>query len=88
MVLVHRNWGEDALYFRGEDGRLWSINRALTDRRDPDPFVTFSCGRATCRMADLVELADLVAKLGQVLGAVGVQETSPKTSRKLRRGHF
>mgnify|MGYP001562319802 CR=1 FL=1 len=84
-MFVHRNWGEDALYFRGEDGRLWSINRALTDRKDPDPFVTFSGGRAACRTADLVELADLVAELGRTLGPVDVQETSPSGSKKLRR---
>lgn len=64
---------------------MWSINRALTDRRDPDPFVAFSCGRATCRMADLVELADFVAELGRVLGPTGVQKIAPDASRKVRR---
>ena len=85
MVLVHRNWGEDALYFRGEDGRLWSINRALTDRRDPDPFVNFSRGRAMCRVVDLVELADLVADLGRRLDDEDVLKNAPDQSKKLRR---
>lgn len=64
---------------------MWSINRALTDRRDPDPFVTFSGGRAACRMVDLLELADLLGELGRGLDERGVQKTSPKPSSKLRR---
>lgn len=61
---MHRNWGEDKLYYRGDDGELWSIDRALTDLRDPDPFVVVSAGRACCRLEDLAQLAALVADLG------------------------
>jgi hypothetical protein len=56
-VFAHRNWGEDRLYFRGDDGRLWSVDRALTDWRDPDPFVELSAGRAVLRVDDVQELA-------------------------------
>jgi hypothetical protein len=68
LAFAHRSWGEDRLYFRGDDGRLWSIDRALTDLGDPDPFVVVSAGRCVLRMEDLVQLAEIVRSLARQLG--------------------
>lgn len=63
VAFTHRSWGEDRIYFRGEDGRLWSVDRALTDLRDRDPFVTFSRGRANLTLAGALQLARVVRDL-------------------------
>ena len=63
LAVAHRNWGEDKLYFRDAEGRMWSIDRALTDQRDPDPFVTISSGRSVFRMEDLKDLAQITQDL-------------------------
>jgi hypothetical protein len=39
---------------------MLSIDRALTDLGDPDPFVIVSAGRAVFRMEDLLQLVTVV----------------------------
>ena len=45
------------------DGSVWSIPPQWTDLADEDPEVAMSGGRALFRVADLLELADLVDRL-------------------------
>jgi len=59
-VTFRQNWGEDRVYFYGEDERLRSIPRQWTTFRTADPFVEISDGRSAFRVCDLVELAELL----------------------------
>jgi hypothetical protein len=45
------------------DGSIHSIPPHWTDRIDPDPEVVFGRGRALFRVADLVDLSGLLARL-------------------------
>lgn len=51
------------LLLQGDDGSIHSIPPHWTDLVDPDPEVIFGRGRALFRVADLVDLAGLVARL-------------------------
>jgi len=51
------------LLLQGEDGSIHSIPPHWTDLVDPDPEVVFGRGRALFRVADLVDLAGLLARL-------------------------
>ena len=53
------------LLLQGNDGRIHSIPPHWTDLVDPDPEVIFGRGRALFRVADLVDLAGLLARLRQ-----------------------
>jgi hypothetical protein len=51
------------LLLQGDDESIHSIPPHWTDRVDPDPEVVFGRGRALFRVADLVDLAGLLARL-------------------------
>jgi hypothetical protein len=51
------------LLLRVDDDRVCSVPRQWTDVVAPDPEVIIGEGRALLRVADLVGLADLVARL-------------------------
>jgi hypothetical protein len=51
--------GEDKVWFQ-LDGRQGAIPRDWTSFGDEDPFVVLNAGRSLFRVADLLELADLV----------------------------
>jgi len=59
FVARRRNWGEDRIYFRDEDGGLQSVPTGWTDMADVDPFVVVAAGRCPYRLEDLLALADL-----------------------------
>jgi hypothetical protein len=63
FVARRRNWGEDRVYYHDERGELGSLPTAWTDVADVDPFVVMSAGRSPFRVADLLDLADLVRQL-------------------------
>ena len=65
IVTIRQNWGEDILYYCDQKGRLVSVPARWTDRAAPDPVVAVSAGRSPFRLEDLLELARLVAALGQ-----------------------
>lgn len=46
-----------------DDGTIWSVPPQWTDLVSPDPEVVMGNGRALLRGCDLMELADLVARL-------------------------
>ena len=51
---------------------MWSVDRALTDWRDPDPFLELSAGRAVLRVDDARDLALLLLALAEDGGEHGV----------------
>jgi hypothetical protein len=63
-LLIHRdNWGEDRVYFNADDGSLRSLPARWTSVAGADPAVVLGAGRAHFRVADLLELAELVRRL-------------------------
>lgn len=60
-----KNWRDDRVYFFDEDGQLVSLPAAWTDAVAEDPFVTVAAGRSPFRTADLLKLAELVARLSE-----------------------
>jgi hypothetical protein len=59
------------VFFFDEQGTQRSLPRAWTDAADPDAFVALSAGRSTLKVADLLELVELVrtrASTGEVDG--------------------
>jgi hypothetical protein len=63
FVARRRNWGEDRVNYRDEEGELGSLPTGWTDVAEVDPFVEMAAGRSPFRVADLLELTDLVDQL-------------------------
>jgi len=57
---VQQTWRQDRVFFFGDDGIMQSLPRAWTDVADPDVFVTIAAGRCRFRVADLLELAEVI----------------------------
>lgn len=60
FVAVRRTWEQDRVFFFDEQGTQRSLPRAWTDADDPDPFVALAAGRSALKVADLLELIELV----------------------------
>jgi Family of unknown function (DUF5372) len=60
FVVHRRNWGEDRVYCRAEDGGLFSLPAAWTDVVGEDPFVVAAAGRCPFSIEGLLGLAALV----------------------------
>jgi len=75
FVKRRRNWRADRVYVLDDAGELVSLPVEWTDLAPADPFVVVAAGRAPFRTADLLKLADEVARLRS--GAAGVQEILP-----------
>ena len=60
LVAVRHTWGEDRVFFFGDDGTQKSLPRAWTDAADVDVFVAVAAGRCPFRVADLLMLAEVV----------------------------
>ena len=60
FVVHRRNWGEDRVYCRGEDGRLFSLPACWTDVVGEDPFAVIAAGRCPFTVDGLLGLAALV----------------------------
>ena len=67
LVCRKRCWGQDRVSCQEEDGRTRSFPTAWTNFADEDAFVRVSAGRSSFRVADLLELADVIdrAKAGE-----------------------
>ena len=63
-----QNWGDERVNYYDESGSEASIPVGLTDLRCVDPFVVISGDRSLFRVADLLELANLVEVLGAKRG--------------------
>ncbi len=60
FVVHRRNWGEDRVYCRDQDGELFSLPAALTDAAPADPFVVVAAGRCPFTADGLLAVADLI----------------------------
>jgi hypothetical protein len=60
FVAVRQTWGEDRVFFFGEDGTQKSLPRAWTDAADVDVFIALAAGRCPFRMVDLLILAEVI----------------------------
>jgi len=48
------------------DQRVWSLPAPWTDVEGPDPVVVAGAGRSPLRVDDLLDLAGLLAQVGEV----------------------
>ncbi len=64
LVSLHKAWGEDRVsYVNSLDGGIDHVPAQWTDVVPLDPFVAISAGRAHFRMADLLEMVQLLKGL-------------------------
>jgi hypothetical protein len=78
FVGVRHTWGEDRVFFFGEDGSQKSLPRAWTDVGDVDVFVAMAAGRSPFRILDLLALSELIDGLRpRPSGPASVSEISP-----------
>jgi hypothetical protein len=79
FIGVRHTWGEDRVFFFGEDGTQKSLPRAWTDVRDVDVFVAMAAGRSPLRTLDLLALSEIIGGLRPSrAGATSVSEISPQ----------
>ena len=64
FIALRQTWGEDRVFFYGEDGTVCSLPVAWTDAVPEDVFVTVAAGRSAFRVEDLVALSELVTAIG------------------------
>ncbi len=57
-------WGQERVFFR-EQARVRSLPASWTDLVDADPFLVIAAGRCFCRPEELLQLAGLLAGLGE-----------------------
>ena len=65
------------LLLRVDEEHVSSVPRQWTDVVAPDPEVSIGDGRGLLRVSDLLELADLVARLAEDGGRRRVKQTMP-----------
>ena len=58
----HR-WGEERVLYRDSRGHLVSLPARWTSVVAEDPFVVVAAGRSQFRVADLLELVELIGRL-------------------------
>lgn len=63
FVKRRKNWRVDRVYVYDANGELASLPAEWTDVVAPDPFIVVAAGRSPFHIANLAELADLVAGL-------------------------
>jgi len=63
LITYSHCWGEDRVFYVDETDQICSLPARWTSAAADDPFVVLSVGRSPFRVADLVELARLVAGL-------------------------
>jgi len=51
-----REWGEERVYYRDENGRMRFLPAQWTNLAAPDPFVLTAAGRACFRVEDLIRV--------------------------------
>jgi hypothetical protein len=62
LVDYRQTWGEHQVYFHDESQRLRAVPSDWTSMAAPDPFVSIAAGRSCFRIADLLELAQMIAR--------------------------
>ena len=54
LVAQGREWGEERVYYRDQDGRMRFLPVCWTNLAASDPFVAMAAGRAHFRVEDLI----------------------------------
>jgi hypothetical protein len=65
LVTYSHNWWGHHVHFHDDTGRLASLPAQWTSLFPVDPFVALSAGRSPFRVQDLLELAELIARIRQ-----------------------
>ena len=60
VVERRHNWGEDRVFFIGDDGQLRSVPAGWTDVDPPDPFLVIACWALRVPGRHLLGLASLL----------------------------
>jgi hypothetical protein len=64
ILITHRlNWGEDRVSFKDENGDYHCIPAQWTDINPPDPFEQCGNNDSYFRIADLIEIMEIIRKL-------------------------
>lgn len=63
MIEYRHAWGEERVYFLDSSGQMQRLPATWTDVVEVDPFVKIAAGRSPLRVEDLLQLADLIARL-------------------------
>ena len=58
LLAQGREWGEERVYYRDENGRMRFLPAKWTNLAAPDPFVLAAAGRAFFRVEDLIRIHD------------------------------
>jgi len=58
LVAQGREWGEDRVYYRDQNGRMRFLPAGWTNLAAPDPFVVTAAGRAYFHLEDLIRVHD------------------------------
>jgi hypothetical protein len=82
--LVERRtaWGEDRVYFLDETGKLRRLPAAWTSAAVADVFTIKSAGRSHFRVADLLQLVELIARQVEARRSARGGARTRKVSRK------
>ena len=60
LLSYRKSWGREYIDFRHENGEPGAIPLAWTDADQTDPFLTVAQGRAVFRVAELLQLVELI----------------------------
>jgi hypothetical protein len=63
LVEYRTAWGEDKVFFVGDDGSVKACPATWTDILPADPFAVISAGKSLFRVNDLLRLASLIEHL-------------------------
>ena len=63
MVAQSREYGEERVYYRDQNGRMRFLPVRWTSLAAPDPFILAAAGRAYFRLEDLIRLAEQMREL-------------------------
>jgi hypothetical protein len=72
FVAARQTWGEDRVFFFDGDGVQRSLPRGWTDAGDVDAFVALAAGRSALRVADLLDLVELLDGLRELAPDAGL----------------
>ena len=65
MIEYRHAWGEERVYFLDSSGQMQRLPAEWTDVAAVDPFVMIAAGRSAFRVEDLLQLADIIERLGK-----------------------
>jgi len=63
VVAQSKEYGEERVYYRDQNGRTRFLPVRWTSLAAPDPFVLTAAGRAYFRLEDLIRLAEQMREL-------------------------